>query len=93
MMSGACALSHASNSGVRIFSGWTTGTPCDAADVANLIYPTAATEPDLAQQTATFSAALDAAGIAHTFQQRPCGLHWWTTWRPALQDFWTDWLG
>jgi S-formylglutathione hydrolase FrmB len=69
------------------------GTPCDAADAANLVYPTAATEPDLAQQTATFSAALDAAGIDHTFEQRPCGLHWWTTWRPALQDFWTDWLG
>lgn len=69
------------------------GTPCDAADAANLVYPTAATEPDLARQTATFSTALDAAGVEHTFQQRACGLHWWTTWRPALNDFWDAWLG
>lgn len=68
------------------------GVPCDPADAANMAYPTAATEAGIAQQTAAFSAALDAAGIAHTFQQRPCGLHWWTTWRPALGDFWDDWF-
>lgn len=86
-------LAHVARLGrteVHLASG--NGVPCDAADAANLLYPTAATEPQLRQQTATFSAALDAAGIAHVHRQRPCGLHWWTTWRPALQDFWDGWL-
>lgn len=69
------------------------GTPCDAADTANLVYPTAVTEPYLRQQTDAFSAALAAAGIGHVNQHRECGLHWWTTWRPALADAWDAWLG
>lgn len=64
------------------------GVPCGPADVANLVYPTAATEPQLRLQTDAFAAALRSAGVEHTNQRRACGLHWWTTWRPALADFW-----
>lgn len=65
-----------------------SGLPCGPADLADLVYPTAATEPQLRTQAEAFSAALDDAGVAHTMQRRPCGLHWWSTWRPALADFW-----
>lgn len=64
------------------------GTPCGPADAADLVYPTAATEPQMRTQADAFVAALTSAGIDHIEQRRPCGLHWWSTWRPALADFW-----
>ena len=64
------------------------GVPCSAEDAANLVYPTAATEVQMRQQADAFSAALTAAGVEHVTRRRPCGLHWWTRWRPDLNDFW-----
>jgi S-formylglutathione hydrolase FrmB len=64
------------------------GVPCSAEDAANLVYPTAATEAQMRQQADAFSAALAAAGVAHVTRRRPCGLHWWTRWRPDLAGFW-----
>lgn len=66
-----------------------TGTPCGAVDATNLLYPTAASEPAMRRAANAFSAALTQANVRHTHQQRPCGLHWWTTWTPALADFWS----
>jgi S-formylglutathione hydrolase FrmB len=37
----------------------------------------------------TFSAALTSAGVRHTNEHRACGIHWWTTWTPALKAFWS----
>ena len=73
---------------VRLSSG--NGLPCGVEDAANLVYPTAATEPHLRRSTDAFSAALSAAGVDHVNDRRDCGLHWWTTWRPALADFWDE---
>ena len=64
------------------------GTPCDPADVANLVYPTASTEPQMRRQADAFSAALTAADVEHVNKRRGCGLHWWTRWRPDLAAFW-----
>jgi diacylglycerol O-acyltransferase / trehalose O-mycolyltransferase len=64
------------------------GMPCTPEDAANLVYPTAATEPQIRQQAEAFSAALTAAGVQHINNRRPCGLHWWTRWRPDLNSFW-----
>lgn len=64
------------------------GVPCSAEDAANLIYPTAATEVQMRQQADAFSAALAFAGVEHVNRRRECGLHWWTRWRPDLNDFW-----
>lgn len=64
------------------------GVPCSPADAANLVYPTAAAEPQMRTQLTAFGAALADAGVRHHHQRRSCGLHWWTTWRPALRDFW-----
>lgn len=64
------------------------GLPCMPQDAADLVYPTAATEPQLRRQADAFSAALTEAGVEHVNNQRPCGLHWWTTWRPDLDSFW-----
>jgi S-formylglutathione hydrolase FrmB len=64
------------------------GVPCSAEDAANLIYPTAASEVQMRQQADAFSAALTSAGVEHTNRRRGCGLHWWTRWRPDLNDFW-----
>jgi S-formylglutathione hydrolase FrmB len=64
------------------------GVPCSPQDSANLVYPTAATEPQLRQQADAFSSALTAASVEHVNNRRPCGLHWWTTWRPDLDRFW-----
>ena len=64
------------------------GIPCSPEDAANLAYPTAATESQMRSQTDAFSAALTAAGVEHVNEQRSCGLHWWTRWRPDLNSFW-----
>ena len=64
------------------------GAPCSAEDAANLVYPTAATEAQMRQQADAFSAALTSAGVDHVNRRRECGLHWWTRWRPDLNDFW-----
>lgn len=64
------------------------GVPCTPQDAANLAYPTAATEPQMRQQAEAFSTALTAARVQHINNRRPCGLHWWTTWRPDLNSFW-----
>lgn len=64
------------------------GVPCSPADLAGLVFPTAATEPQMRRQTDAFSAALSEAGVAHTHERRRCGLHWWTRWRPDLDEFW-----
>ena len=64
------------------------GVPCDPADVADLVYPTAATEPQMRLQVDALSAALTEAGVRHTDVHRSCGLHWWTPWRPDLNAFW-----
>ena len=64
------------------------GVPCRPRDAADLVYPTAATEPQIRRQTAAFSAALSRARVAHVDNRRVCGLHWWTTWRPDLRTFW-----
>jgi S-formylglutathione hydrolase FrmB len=81
--------------GTTVFLSSGTGVPCDAAEAANLLYPTAASEPLMRRAAASFSAALSEAGVRHTDQQRACGVHWWTTWTPALKDFWAlaarDW--
>lgn len=82
-VSGAAALRRTA---VYLSSG--NGVPCTPEDAANLVYPTAATEPELRQQVDAFSAALTAAGVQHVNQRRACGLHWWTRWRPDLADFW-----
>jgi S-formylglutathione hydrolase FrmB len=74
--------------GTTVFLSSGTGVPCDAAEAANLLYPTAASEPLMRRATESFSAALSAAGVRHTDEQRPCGIHWWTSWTPALADFW-----
>jgi S-formylglutathione hydrolase FrmB len=71
-----------------VFVSSGNGAPCDAVDAANLAYPTAATEPQMRRAATKLHAALTAAGVRHTNQERACGLHWWTTWTPALQDFW-----
>ena len=66
-----------------------TGVPCNAQEAtAVLLSPAAATEPQMRAQTEAFSAALTAARVRHVDARRPCGLHWWTTWRPALNRFW-----
>lgn len=65
-----------------------SGVPCSPQEVATATSPAAATEPQLRQQVDAFSAALTAAGIGHTNQRRACGLHWWSVWRPSLNDFW-----
>jgi S-formylglutathione hydrolase FrmB len=80
---GAGRLRHTT---VWLSSG--NGLPCTPGDVADLVYPTAATEPQMRRQADAFSAALTAAGVAHVNHRRPCGLHWWTTWRPDLGSFW-----
>lgn len=64
------------------------GVPCTPRDAADLVYPTAATEPQIRRQTVAFSAALSRAHVAHVENRRSCGLHWWTTWRPDLRAFW-----
>ncbi|HUR51419.1 MAG TPA: alpha/beta hydrolase-fold protein [Mycobacteriales bacterium] len=64
------------------------GVPCGAAEAASLAYPTAASEPLMRRATESFSTALTSAGVRHTNQRRTCGIHWWTTWTPALRDFW-----
>jgi len=64
------------------------GVPCSPEEAANVVYPTAAAEPQMREQAQAFSAALTAAGVRHVNNQRPCGLHWWTTWRPDLNTFW-----
>jgi S-formylglutathione hydrolase FrmB len=74
------------NTMVWLSSG--NGVPCSAEDAANLVYPTAATEAQMRQQADAFSAALTAAGVDHVNRRRECGLHWWTRWRPDLNDFW-----
>jgi S-formylglutathione hydrolase FrmB len=72
-----------------VFVSSGNGVPCDAADAANLAYPTAATEPQMRRAAGNLHTALTAASVRHTYQERPCGLHWWTTWTPALRDFWS----
>jgi S-formylglutathione hydrolase FrmB len=64
------------------------GLPCTPQDTANLLYPTAASEPQMRQQANAFGAALTAADVQHVNHQPPCGLHWWTRWRPDLNSFW-----
>ncbi len=64
------------------------GEPCSPEDAANLVYPTAATEPELRRQADAFSEALTAADVRHVNKHRSCGLHWWTRWRPDLAAFW-----
>lgn len=64
------------------------GLPCTPEDTANLVYPTAATEPQMRGQANAFSSALTAAGVQHVNNRRPCGLHWCTTLRPDLNTFW-----
>jgi diacylglycerol O-acyltransferase/trehalose O-mycolyltransferase len=71
-----------------VFLSSGNGSPCSPEEVASATSPAAATEAQLRQQVDAFSAALRAAGVRHTNQHRPCGLHWWSTWRPALGDFW-----
>lgn len=80
---GAARLRHTT---VWLSSG--NGLPCGPEDVANLAYPTAATEPQMRRQADAFSSALSASGVEHVNNHRPCGLHWWTTWRPDLDAFW-----
>ena len=74
--------------GTTVFLSSGNGVPCRPEDAADLVYPTAGTEPQLRQQTQAFSDALTAAGVRHTHQLRSCGLHWWTTWTPDLDAFW-----
>ena len=74
------------NTMVWLSSG--NGVPCSPEDAANLVYPTAAGEPEMRQHANAFSEALTAAGVRHVNKQRPCGLHWWTRWRPDLAAFW-----
>jgi S-formylglutathione hydrolase FrmB len=64
------------------------GVPCTVEDAANLVYPTASTEPQMRQQADAFSSALTDAEVPHVHNRRSCGLHWWTTWRPDLNRFW-----
>jgi diacylglycerol O-acyltransferase / trehalose O-mycolyltransferase len=64
------------------------GVPCTPEDAANLVYPTAATEPEMRRHADAFSAALTAADVEHVDERRSCGLHWWTRWRPDLRAFW-----
>ena len=71
-----------------VFLASGNGVPCSPEDAANLVYPTAATEPAMRQQVDAFSNALREAGVAHVNKQRTCGLHWWTRWRPDLAAFW-----
>jgi S-formylglutathione hydrolase FrmB len=71
-----------------VFVSSGNGQPCDAADAANLAYGSAATEPQMRQAAAKLHAALTAERVRHTYQERPCGLHWWTNWVPTLNDFW-----
>ena len=71
-----------------VFLSSGNGTPCDEADAANLVYPTAGSEPQMRRAADAFSAALTAAGVDHVNKQRRCGLHWWTRWRPDLNTFW-----
>lgn len=82
-LNGAAALEDTT---VWLSSG--NGVPCSEEDLANLAYPTAATEPQLRAQTDAFSDALTAAGVRHVNKHRSCGLHWWTRWRPDLNSFW-----
>lgn len=74
--------------GTTVWLSSGTGVPCDPADAANLVYPTAASEPLMRRAADAFSAALAEARVPHTNQHRACGVHWWTTWTPALADFW-----
>jgi S-formylglutathione hydrolase FrmB len=74
--------------GTTVFLSSGTGVPCDPAEAANLLYPTAASEPQMRRASDEFCSALAAAGVRHVNQQRPCGVHWWTTWTPALKVFW-----
>lgn len=63
------------------------GVPCTPRDAGDLLYPTAATEPQIRRQSDSFSAALTRAGVPHVHRRRACGLHWWTSWRPDLARF------
>lgn len=74
----------------RVWLSSGTGVPCSVRDAADLIYPTAATESKMRRQTDAFASALTAAGVEHTNQRRPCGLHWWSTWKPDLRTMWTE---
>ncbi|HUR51775.1 MAG TPA: alpha/beta hydrolase-fold protein [Mycobacteriales bacterium] len=75
--------------GSTVFVSSGNGVPCDAADGANLAYPTAATEPQIRRAATALVEALSAAGIQHTVRKSACGLHWWTNWTPALAQFWS----
>lgn len=74
--------------GTTVWLSSGNGLPCTSEEAANLVYPTAATEPQMRGQANAFSSALTAAGVQHVNNRRPCGLHWWTTWRPDLNTFW-----
>jgi S-formylglutathione hydrolase FrmB len=74
--------------GTTVWLSSGNGLPCTPEDAADLVYPTAATEPQMRQQVDAFSSALTAAGVRHVNNRRSCGLHWWTTWRPDLNTFW-----
>lgn len=81
----------------RVWMSSGNGVPCRPEDAFELVYPTASSEPALRQQVDAFSAALTAAGVEHTNVHRPCGLHWWSTWRPDLDALWSvlvqEWRG
>jgi S-formylglutathione hydrolase FrmB len=64
------------------------GIPCGAADVPNLLNPTAATEVQMRRSSDAFDAALTAAGVRHTYDKRDCGIHWWSLWTTQLDSFW-----
>jgi S-formylglutathione hydrolase FrmB len=74
--------------GATVFVSSGNGVPCGPADATNLLYPTAASEPQIRRAATALAQALDASGVRHTVRST-CGLHWWTNWTPALAQFWT----
>lgn len=63
--------------GMDVYLTAGSGVPCDATDVSALTSsPTAAAvEAIVGETTAEMNLALDAAGIAHTYLPRACGIH------------------
>jgi len=74
---------------VSVYAG--TGVPCDADDLLRLAteFPFAEFEPFLDVEASHLHDALDAAGVAHKYVRRPCGLHSYKYVDEYLRDWWT----
>ena len=73
--------------GLGVYIGAGNGASCGTGDASDPIL-LAGVEPGILAMTEAYASALTAAGVPHTFDRYPCGLHNMASAGRALRAFW-----